>query len=138
MSDLQDCVLVVDDEVLIAHHWCGLLEDMELEVCGMAHTADEAIALALEHRPMLVLMDVRLRGTKDGVDAALAIYKSVGSSVVYITGSKEPATLARIKLHHPSPVLFKPVSTNQFQLAVRDALKNAGNDNSGTSAGRDG
>jgi two-component system, response regulator PdtaR len=87
-------------------------------VCGTAATADEAIVLAQEHRPAIVLMDMRLRGAKDGVDAALAIHETVGSKVIFITGSSEPATVSRIALDHPSAVLFKPVAEQQ----VRDAI----------------
>ena len=123
MSDHQDSVLVVDDEVLIAHLWCMTLEDMGLKVCGTAATAENAISMAREHRPKVVLMDVRLRGALDGVDAALAIHEEVGSKVVFITGSKEKATLERIQQDHPMSVLFKPVSDRLFKAAVKAAME---------------
>ncbi|MDB5401664.1 MAG: two-component system, response regulator PdtaR [Acetobacteraceae bacterium] len=122
MNDLRECVLVVDDEVLIAELWCMILEDMGLEVCGQAATAEAAVAMAKAHRPKVVLMDVRLRGQQDGVDAALAIHENVGSKVIFITGSKEASTAARIRLDHPVAVLFKPVSDRQLQSAVRAAM----------------
>jgi len=123
MSDHQDSVLVVDDEVLIAHLWCMTLEDMGLKVCGTAATAENAISMAREHRPRVVLMDVRLRGALDGVDAALAIHEQVGSKLVFITGSKEKATLERIQQDHPMAVLFKPVSDRLFKAAVKAAME---------------
>ena len=98
IQELQDCVLVVDDEVLIADLWCSQIDSMGFAVCGVAATAEAAVAMAQEHRPSLVLMDMRLRGDKDGVDAALVIHESVGSKVIFITGSKEPETMARIEL----------------------------------------
>jgi two-component system, response regulator PdtaR len=122
MSDLRECVLVVDDDAMIADLWSMVLEDMGLTVCGSAATAVLAIAMARTHRPKLVLMDVRLRGGLDGVDAALSIHESVGSKVIFITGSKDPATAARIKLDHPMAVLFKPVSERQLQFAVRSVM----------------
>jgi DNA-binding NarL/FixJ family response regulator len=122
MNELRDCVLIVDDEVLIADLWCMILEDMGLQVCGQAETAAVAIAMAVAHRPKLVLMDVRLRGEPDGVDAALAIHHQVGSKVIFITGSREASTAARIQLDHPTAVLYKPVSDRQLQAAVRSAL----------------
>jgi len=122
MNDLNKTILVVDDEFLIAQGLCMQVEDMGLTVCGTAATADEAIALAREHRPAVVLMDMRLQGDKDGVDAALAIYETVGSKVIFITGSREPATIERIKLDHPSAVLFKPVSDQQLKTAIEAAI----------------
>jgi CheY-like chemotaxis protein len=122
-GDLNECVLVVDDQALIADLWCILLEDMGYPVCGAAPTAETAIALALQHRPRVIIMDVRLRGERDGVDAAIAIHQSVDSKVIFVTGSREPETMARIQLDHPVAVLFKPVSNHQFQAAVKEAFR---------------
>lgn len=122
MTKLNNTVLVVDDEYLIALGLCTQVEEMGLTVCGTAATADEAVALTQRHRPIVVLMDMRLLGEKDGVDAALAIYETVGSKVIFITGSREPATIERIKLDHPSAVLFKPVSDQQLRAAIQAAM----------------
>jgi CheY-like chemotaxis protein len=122
MSTLKDCVLVVDDEFLIAQGLCAQIQDLGMEVCATAATADEAIAQAQAHRPRVVLMDVRLRGEKDGVDAALAINATVGSKMIFVTGSREPTTIARIALDHPSAVLFKPVSDLQLRTAIQSAV----------------
>ncbi len=59
---LNPRVLVVDDEFLIAQGLCMQVEDMQIEVCGTATTADEAVALASDAQPEVVLMDVRLHG----------------------------------------------------------------------------
>jgi DNA-binding NarL/FixJ family response regulator len=122
MSDLQRCVLVVDDEYLIAQGLRLQVEDMGLNVCGTAATVETAVALARAHRPSVVLMDVRLRGKGDGVDAAIEIHFTVGSRVIFITGSREPATVDRIGLDHPSAVLFKPLFGRQLQSAIEAAL----------------
>lgn len=122
MSQLQNTVLVVDDEFLIAEGLCMQVEDMGMQVCGTAATADEAVTLTRQHRPAVVLMDMRLRGERDGVDAALAIHKDVGSKVIFITGSREQATIDRIALDHPAGVLFKPVSDRQLRVAIETAL----------------
>jgi two-component system, response regulator PdtaR len=122
MTDLRECVLIVDDEAMIADLWCMMVEDMGLEVCGTAATASSAIAMADTHRPKLVLMDVRLRGELDGVDAAFAIHRLVGSKVIFITGSKDPSTMARIQMESPAAVLYKPVTGRQLESAVRAAM----------------
>ena len=122
MDDLVNCVLVVEDEFMIADLFATQIEDMGLRVCGIADTAQKAIALATEHRPALVLMDVRLKGDMDGVDASIAIHKAVGSKIIFITGSREPANLERIKLDHPTAVLFKPIFGRRLQTAVEAAL----------------
>ncbi len=119
---LADCVAIVDDEFLIAAGLSMQIEDLGMTVCGTAATADEAVALAQATRPSVVLMDVRLGGDKDGVDAALAIHATVGSKVIFVTGSREAATLERIRLDHPAGVLFKPVQDWQLREAIGAAL----------------
>ncbi len=122
MNPLNDHVLIVDDEFLIAMGLSLQVGELGLTVCATAATADEAIALASKFRPSIVLMDVRLQGDKDGVDAALAIHATVGSKVIFITGSSEPETTARIALDHPAAVLFKPISERQLRNAIASII----------------
>jgi two-component system, response regulator PdtaR len=121
VTGLRDHILIVEDEFFIAQMLICYVEDMGRTVCGTAATADEAISLAQQFRPSIVLMDMRLKSSKDGVDAALAIHDTVGSKVIFITGSSEPDTVARIALDHPFEVLFKPVTERQ----VRDVIEKA-------------
>jgi two-component system, response regulator PdtaR len=115
-------VLVVDDEFLIAELLSIMLRDMGLDVCGTAATGEEAVALAKAHEPGLVLMDVRLKGQMDGVDAAKLIRRATGASVIFITGSREAATVARIEREQPAAVLFKPIRFDQLRDAVLQAV----------------
>jgi DNA-binding NarL/FixJ family response regulator len=125
MSHLERCVLIVDDEFLIAEGLRMQVEDMALPVCAVAGTADDAIAEAQLHRPLIVLMDVRLKGEKDGVDAALAIHRILGSKIIFITGSSDPATMERISTDHPLAILRKPVAERQLKAAIDIALGQA-------------
>jgi DNA-binding NarL/FixJ family response regulator len=126
MTALEKAVLIVEDEHLIAMGLSAQIEDMGLQVCATADTADGAVAQALMHRPAIILMDVRLRGKKDGVDAAQAIYESVGSKIIFITGSREQETIERIGQDHPFATLFKPVSDRQLETTVSEAMQAAG------------
>lgn len=115
-------VLVVEDEFLIVELLTTVLGDMGIEVCATAATADEAVGMARVHLPTLVLMDVRLKGPRDGIDAATIIRQAVGASVIFITGSGDSTTIARIERDHPAPVLYKPIRFDQFRTAVLHAL----------------
>ena len=122
MSRPVPSILIVDDEFIISESLGLQVEEMGFEVCGTAATAQTAVELAKAHRPDVVLMDVRLKGPEDGVDAALEIHRTVGSKVIFITGSREPATMARIQLDHPAGVLFKPIYGQQLRGAIETAL----------------
>ena len=126
MRALKKSVLIVEDEHLIAMGLSAQIEDMGLEVCATADTAERAVAEALMHFPAIVLMDVRLRGEKDGIDAAKAIHDGVGSKVIFITGSREQKTIDRIGQDHPFATLFKPISDRQLQATVSDAMRAIG------------
>ena len=123
MTDLQNAVLVVDDEFLVAMGFCTQVEDMGLKVCGTAATAQGAVAKAQAHRPAVVLMDMRLSGEQDGVDAALEIHASVGSRVIFITASRDAAAVERIFQDHPFALLFKPVSPAQLRTTIAEAMR---------------
>lgn len=117
-TDFHTHVLIVDDDCLIAMTLSLLIEDMGMTVCATAGSAEDAVALAQRDRPALVLMDVRLNGEKDGVDAALAIHETVGSKVIFITASGEAETMTRIGKDHSSAVLIKPITDQQLRDAI--------------------
>ena len=122
MTDEVTRVLVVDDEELIALALTFTLDTMGLRVCGTAATAAQAIEMAQQHRPSLVLMDVRLKGQADGVDAAIEIHRTVGAAVIFITGSREPETVERIRQDHPAGVLFKPILPIHLKTEIHRVL----------------
>ena len=126
MSNLKKSVLIVEDEYLISLGLTAQIEDMGLKVCATADSADAAVIQAETHRPAIILMDVRLRGERDGVDAAQAIFHTVGSKIIFITGSREQKMIDRIDQDHPFAVLFKPISDKQLQATVNDAMRAAG------------
>lgn len=114
-------VLIVEDQFLIAEFLRIWTEAYGFEVCGVATSAQAAIDLAREHRPTHVLMDVRLEGDDDGVDAAIAIQAEVETRIIYCTGSSETSTLARIKADRPFEILFKPIDPKLLGEALRRA-----------------
>jgi len=120
------CVLIVEDELLIALSLSDALEQFGLRVCGTATTAAKAVELAREHRPQIVLMDVRLKGNDDGVTAAIEIHHLIATQVIFITGSREPETLDRIHQDHPADILFKPILPIQLTASIEKVLGRAG------------
>ena len=122
MRTLRGDALVVEDEQLIATMLSDMLGEMGLQVCGIASTAATALELVDDHRPDVVLMDVQLEGKLDGVEAATQIHKLHGIPIVFVTGSTDPATIARIKSNHAAAVLFKPVHAAQLLLVMERTL----------------
>jgi DNA-binding NarL/FixJ family response regulator len=102
-------VLIVEDQYLASEFLRIWTETYGFTVCGVATTADTAIDLARQCHPTHVLMDVRLDGPKDGVDAAMAIQAEIETRIIYCTGSSEASTVHRMNNDHPFAILFKPI-----------------------------
>ena len=119
---MTDCAVIVDDDFLIVAYLEEALESLGWKVCGTAATAAAAVRTVLEHRPRFVLMDVRLKGREDGIDAADRIYGEYPCPIIFITGSREPETMARIHQGHPAGVLTKPIMPGQLGRAIEQAL----------------
>jgi two-component system, response regulator PdtaR len=111
-------VLIVEDQFLAQEFLRIWVETYGFEVCSTAKTAERAIELAILHRPDIVLMDMRLEGEKDGVDAALVIHERIQPRIIYCTGSGEPSTINRINLDHPFEILIKPVDPAELGRAL--------------------
>lgn len=112
-------IIIVEDDYLIADYLSGVCEDMGAEVIGVASNADDAISLILANRPDYVLMDVRLKGARDGVDVAWDVHDMLpATKVIFVTGSNEPPTLARIHEDHPYRILIKPIAPEDLQRAM--------------------
>ena len=79
-------LLIAEDEQIIALGMEMLLTDAGYDICGIARTAPEAIALAQQFHPDLALLDVRLANNTDGTDAARVLKNSLAIPSILITG----------------------------------------------------
>jgi DNA-binding NarL/FixJ family response regulator len=115
-------VLIVEDQFLASEFLKIWVEAFGFEVCGVATNADDAIALAVLHKPYYVLMDVRLEGDRDGIAAAMAIRERIKTRIIYCTGSNEPSTMKRINEAHPFETLIKPIDPEALGAALTREL----------------
>ena len=115
-------ILVVEDEVLIAEYLAKSLRQLGYEPLLRATSAEQAIRMADELDPDLVLMDIVLEGDVDGIEAAECIYSRHAIPIVYLTGYGDSATLARAKLTQPFGYLLKPIRKVPLRTTVEVAL----------------
>jgi len=116
-------ILVVDDERLVAREIAENLVSLGYEVPATAATADEALEIACSTRPDLALLDIRIRGPRDGVETATALRARFGVPVIYLTACTDEATLARAKQTEPYAYLVKPIKPVELRSAVEIALR---------------
>jgi two-component system, cell cycle sensor histidine kinase and response regulator CckA len=115
-------ILVVEDESIVQLDLENRIQQMGHAVIGSAASGEEAVAKAAELKPDLVLMDVRLEGQMDGVQAASQIRAQREVPVLFLT-----AHAADLGEHHNAPLLpcvAKPFRTAELQSAITQALDN--------------
>jgi len=111
--------LIVEDEIFVAWHLEELLTELKIPVCGLAATAVDAVDKARRLLPDLILMDVKLTGEGDGVDAAREIRTFSDVAIVFVTAFNDATTRARINATAPgAPIVSKPASTNSLRAAI--------------------
>jgi two-component system cell cycle sensor histidine kinase/response regulator CckA len=113
-------VLLVEDEGLIAHDISRRLEALGHEIIGPASTAEEALVLAPGAE--IALMDIRIDGQRDGIDAALEIRARHHLPIIFLTAHADRATLDRAKLAGPFGYIVKPLGPASLQTGIEMAI----------------
>jgi len=115
-------ILIVEDEAIVAMHIQSSLDRLEYEVCGCVKSGEEAVRLAEECRPDLILMDIVLKGPMDGIQAAKIIKDTLAIPVVYMTGNADVPTITRARETNPYGYILKPVNILHLYSMVDTAL----------------
>ena len=119
-------VLIVEDDFLVSGDMEAELIDAGFVVVGVATSAQEAIELAAAEEPHLVIMDIRLEGPSDGVEAAIEIFKSKGIRSLFASAYHDAETRRRAEPCSPLGWIAKPYPMGTLVTAVRDAMRTVG------------
>lgn len=115
-------ILVVEDEQLVADDLRETLEYLGYVVPALLATGEEAILMVESLQPDLVLMDIRLAGKMDGVEASFEIQSRFHVPVVYLTANADRATLERVKATQPFGYILKPFDEKILSTTIEIAL----------------
>ncbi|MEH2024280.1 hybrid sensor histidine kinase/response regulator [Nostoc sp.] len=115
-------ILVVEDEAIVAKDLQYRLRKFGYTVPAIASSGEEAINIAIEISPDLVLMDIKLKGAMDGIEAAQEIYKRLDIPVIYLTAYADKSTLERAKITEPFGYLLKPFKERELQINIEITL----------------
>lgn len=118
-------LLIVEDDGIVAMDLRRSLESLGYQVVDTIRKGDWAVKAVREHGPDLVLMDIRLAGSVDGVEAGEEIGQELGVPVVYLTAYADDDTRARVHETGPYGYLVKPYTNRDLQTAVEVALLRA-------------
>jgi two-component system sensor kinase FixL len=115
-------VLVVEDEAIVAADLAAQLRRLKYKVPAVVSTGEEALALVSRMSPSLVLMDIKLAGEVDGIEAARRIQTELATPVIYLSAHSDEATLARAKTTGPYGYLVKPFDLAELRTTIEVAL----------------
>ncbi len=115
-------VLIVEDEALIADHLAAELTDLLYEISGIVDSADQVFDHLSTHEVELVLLDIHLGGHMDGVDIANVINSKFNSAIVFVTSNSDSRTLERVKHTEPAGFITKPFKREQLESTLALAI----------------
>ena len=115
--------LIIEDETLIAEELRERLLRLGFSVIAAVDSAEEGVAIATKERPDLVLMDIRLRGEKDGMQAAKEIRRRVDVPIIYVTAYSDQITAEQAKKTEHDGFVLKPFLRTDLQPTIEVAMQ---------------
>ncbi len=121
-------LVIVEDEAILALDIERHLTSLGFDVRGVAADAETAVRLVERENPDLVLMDIHLQGSRDGVETAALLRERFDVPVVYLTAHSDPKTMERAQATEPMGYLLKPFKKPDLQNVVTIALARSANE----------
>jgi len=117
-------VLIVEDEAAVAQDLREALVGFGYDVVGSAASADEALWMVKLHLPDVILIDVVIEGTRDGIALARLLREDFNISIVFTTSHADQQTLSRAGAVKPNGYLVKPYREQDVDAAIKIAIAN--------------
>lgn len=115
-------IVIVEDEGIVAKDIGRMLDSLDHRVVGVVSSGEAAVEMVEAIRPELVLMDIRLKGDLDGIEAAQRIRSSCDIPVIYMTAHSDEKTLQRAKASKPFGYVLKPIELRELHTTIEIAL----------------
>jgi CheY-like chemotaxis protein len=115
-------ILLVEDEAIIAADIVARLVRMGYIIIGTTGSGEEAITMANEHKPDMVLMDIMLEGPMFGTEAAKRIRETLKIPVIFVTANSDDITLDYAFSASPFGYVLKPFEDRELRIAIEMGL----------------
>jgi diguanylate cyclase (GGDEF)-like protein/PAS domain S-box-containing protein len=119
---LHASILIVEDERIVALDLSHRLVELGYRVIRTVARGEDALRAVDTLKPDLVLMDINIEGSIDGIEAAWRIHQTSRTPVVFMTAYAEDETLARAQACRPYGYLIKPYETRELHATIQVAL----------------
>ena len=115
-------IIIAEDEKIVAKDIENKLKKLGYRISAVVSTGKDVLTKVSESAPDLVLMDIKLDGEMDGIEAAQKLKEGYGIPVVYLTAYADNLTLSRIMETEPSGYVLKPFSLKELSHSIEVAL----------------
>ena len=125
MSAVQSLnILIVEDDIIIATLIESHLKEVGHQVIDIIYNGDRALDVIHNQRPDLVLLDINIEGTKDGIDVGRIIKEHYEIPFIFLTALSDPTTLERAKVAEPSGYIVKPYKASDLYTSIAIGMYN--------------
>jgi len=114
LGSVSKKVLIVEDDMIISLVVENMIKKLGYTLAGKAASGEDAIELAKEHKPEIILMDIRLKGEMDGIEAIIKIKEYIDTEVIYLTGNSDKANYERAKATNCIDLISKPFTIGEL------------------------
>ncbi|MCM8569364.1 LytTR family transcriptional regulator DNA-binding domain-containing protein [Gramella jeungdoensis] len=119
-------ILIVEDEMIIAANISLQLNELGYEVTGIVPRGEEALMHIKTETPDILLLDINLKGSLDGIETALKMQETHDIPVIYLTANADEAHFNRAKVTHPYAFVAKPFKKLDLQRAIELTVSQIG------------
>lgn len=117
-------IMIVEDESIVAMDLSMRLQKEGYDIVGIASNSDDAIDIFTGQKPDLVLMDINIKGAKDGIETAAVLKKIQDVPLIFLTAFSQSEYVTRAKAVNPSAYLVKPFNNDSLHTSIQIAIHN--------------
>jgi len=114
-------VMIVEDETIVSMEISTYLESLGYKVVAIVDNSSDAYIKALKFKPHIIMMDIKIKGERDGIDTALKIINEIDTSIIYLTAYCDDQTVERAIKTNPSAYLTKPFNKRELFASLKIA-----------------
>ncbi len=121
-------ILIVEDDAIVATHLKILVKRMGFSILGPVFSGEEAVEKAIEENPSVILMDIKLKGSINGIEAAEQINQKADIPIIYLTAYTDDEIIEKCKATNPYGFLSKPVREKELFASIETAVYKSSTD----------
>ncbi len=115
-------ILIVEDEIIVAMEIEFALQASGFDVVGKASNSQKALDIAEKYLPDVILMDINIKGGRNGIDTSLEIFKFYRPAIIFISAYSDNETMNKMKVVQPHFYLHKPYTHSELKDKITEAL----------------